>query len=107
MKKLIGKIGIITQLIFLVLLVTPALAADPPAEPGIQVYVDDALLSLDVAPVLQQNRTLVPLRGIFEALGAQVEWNGQEKSVSATKGTSDMAPDWEHPGQKEWAERAA
>lgn len=86
MKKLIGKIGIITQLIFLVLLVTPALAADPPAEPGIQVYVDDALLSLDVAPVLQQNRTLVPLRGIFEALGAQVEWNGQEKSVSATKG---------------------
>ncbi len=36
-------------------------------------------------PVIENGRTLVPLRSIFEALGAEVEWNNEEKSVLSTK----------------------
>lgn len=77
---------LLIQLILLVLLITPAAAVDTQSESVIRVYIDDSLLSLDVAPIIQQGRTLVPLRAIFEALGAEVQWNGAEQSVSAKKG---------------------
>ncbi len=32
------------------------------------------------------NRTMVPLRKIFELLGAEIEWNGSTQTVVATKG---------------------
>lgn len=65
----------------------PAAAINPqPEPPGIQVFIDGNLLQLDVAPVLEQGRTLVPLRAIFEALGAEVEWEQDQQRVAATKG---------------------
>ncbi len=39
----------------------------------------------DVAPVIAEDRTLLPLRSIAEALGAGVEWNGDTKTVAITK----------------------
>jgi hypothetical protein len=33
-------------------------------------------------PVIVDGRTLVPVRGVFEALGAEVNWNGDTKQVS-------------------------
>ena len=33
-----------------------------------------------------EGRTLVPLRAIFEALGASVEWDGETRKVSSTRG---------------------
>ncbi|MGU3470209.1 copper amine oxidase N-terminal domain-containing protein [Paenibacillus sp. D51F] len=38
-------------------------------------------------PVIEKGRTLVPLRGVFEAMGAQVEWNQFDQSIKATRGT--------------------
>lgn len=58
----------------------PAHAAAPAP---IQVQVDGAPLPLDPAPLIEQGRTLVPLRGLFEALGATVEWDGQTRTVTA------------------------
>ncbi|WP_134702433.1 copper amine oxidase N-terminal domain-containing protein [Ammoniphilus sp. YIM 78166] len=40
----------------------------------------------DQPPMMVQNRTLVPLRGIFEALGAEVQWQAETETVIATKG---------------------
>ncbi|MUG46421.1 hypothetical protein GNP95_15640 [Paenibacillus woosongensis] len=40
----------------------------------------------DQPPILQNGRTLVPLRGIFETLGATVHWNQTEETVTAFKG---------------------
>ncbi|WP_180270661.1 copper amine oxidase N-terminal domain-containing protein [Sporanaerobium hydrogeniformans] len=37
-------------------------------------------------PLLLEERTYVPLRFVSEALGAKVEWNGEEKSALLTKG---------------------
>lgn len=39
--------------------------------------------TLDVAPVIVDGRTLVPLRFIAEALGAKVEWDGGEQRIYA------------------------
>ncbi len=39
----------------------------------------------DVAPVVVEDRALLPLRSIAEALDAGVEWNGETKTVSITK----------------------
>ncbi|MBS7298270.1 MAG: DUF4163 domain-containing protein [Eubacteriales bacterium] len=36
---------------------------------------------LDVAPFAQNNRTLVPLRAVSEALGADVMWSGEDSTV--------------------------
>ena len=56
----------------------------PPA-PGIRVLLDGSPLSFDVAPQVINGRTLVPLRAIFEALGAEVEWVGATQTATATK----------------------
>lgn len=37
-----------------------------------------------VNPEMINNRTMVPMRKIFEVVGAEVEWNGEEKIVVAT-----------------------
>ena len=40
----------------------------------IDVIVNGRTLDLDVAPVIVNDRTMVPMRAIFEALGAEVNW---------------------------------
>lgn len=59
----------------------------------IKVNTDEVTVSLnnneivfDQAPIIINGRTLVPLRAIFEALGATVEWNGETQTVTSTKG---------------------
>lgn len=39
----------------------------------------------DVAPVIKNGRTMLPVRFIAEALGAKVEWNGAEQKVTVKK----------------------
>ena len=50
----------------------------------ISIYVNGNKLYSDVAPQIIDGSTLVPLRVIFEALGATVEWNQETKTVSST-----------------------
>jgi uncharacterized protein YkwD len=40
--------------------------------------------------IIENNRTLVPMRGIFEALGASVSWDGKTNSVKAVKGNTSI-----------------
>ncbi len=51
---------------------------------GIKVELDNLRLEFDVLPIIQNGRTLVPMRAIFEALGADVEWNGETQTITAT-----------------------
>lgn len=53
---------------------------------GISVYVNGEKIKFDVEPVLINNRTMVPLRAIFEALGAVVTW---DNTTSTAKGVLD------------------
>ncbi|MBR4110739.1 MAG: copper amine oxidase N-terminal domain-containing protein [Clostridia bacterium] len=37
-----------------------------------------------VNPEMINNRTMVPMRKIFEVVGAQIEWDGEERKITAT-----------------------
>ncbi len=55
----------------------------------ITIMVDGKYVDCSVygqLPVIVEGRTLVPLRSVFEALGATVEWNDAERSVTSVKG---------------------
>lgn len=52
---------------------------------GIPVYLNGQRLYFDVPPQLINGRTMVPFRKIFEALGAQVDYEAETKTVRATK----------------------
>lgn len=54
------------------------------AEP-IKVYIDNSRLDMEVTPQIQNGRTLVPLRAIFEALGADINWDPVTRTVTGTK----------------------
>lgn len=54
--------------------------------PPIKVEINGSTLKVDgQEPVLIDGRTFVPMRAIFEALGAKVTWNGGERSVIGVK----------------------
>ena len=75
MKKLI--LGILTA----AMLAVPVFA-----HPPISVFVDDAPLSFDQPPIIQDDRTLVPMRVIFQAMGAEVSWDEPAQTVTAVRG---------------------
>ena len=54
-------------------------------EPPITVLLDGKPVSFDVQPQLINSRTMVPMRAIFEALGATVEWDEASQSVTSKK----------------------
>lgn len=57
--------------------VIPALAATP------SIILNGQALQCDTPPVIEDGNTLVPMRAIFEGLGAQVAWDGPTKTVTA------------------------
>jgi len=53
------------------------------ASSEISIMLNDTPIELDVAPIIEDGRTLVPLRAILEALGANVDWNDQTQTATA------------------------
>ncbi len=51
----------------------------------ISVLYDGKRIGFDQLPIIENGRTLVPLRAIFEKIGAEVEWNGETRTVTASK----------------------
>ncbi|MCX7715170.1 MAG: stalk domain-containing protein [Clostridia bacterium] len=52
-------------------------------EKSIDVVVNNNKVLFDVDPIIANGRALVPMRAIFEALGASVEWNEATKTITA------------------------
>ena len=50
-------------------------------------YVFGNKVTNDVAPIIRNERTMLPIRFIAEALGAQVFWNADEQKVIIIKGS--------------------
>ncbi len=78
MKKLYSMI--IALICSFMLLSTAAVADD-----GITVLLDGQSVEFDVPPAILNDRTMVPMRAVFEALGASVEWDDATKTASAKK----------------------
>ncbi len=49
----------------------------------IKVIIDGDEITFDQKPIIENSRTLVPMRAIFEALGATVEWFPETESIVA------------------------
>lgn len=75
------KLLIVVIIIFSMLLVSTAFAAEP-----IKVYIDNTRLDMEVMPQIRDGRTLVPMRAIFEALGAEVKWDNDSREASGKLG---------------------
>lgn len=56
--------------------------AAPQNSNNITVTVDWEEIEFDVPPTIINGRTMVPLRAIFEALDAQVKWDGTTRTVT-------------------------
>lgn len=62
-----------------------------PALAGIRVELNGRQVAFDVPPRIENGRTLVPLRAIFEALGAEVNWDPEARRVIATRGATAVS----------------
>ena len=60
------------------------------AEDNITVTVNGNKLNFDQPPIIKDGRTLVPLRAIFEALGAEVLWIEDEQAIAAQSGDTTI-----------------
>lgn len=78
MKKVISALLIIIMTMSTI--VMPAMAKD-----NITVEIDGREIIFDVQPQIINDRTMVPLRAIFEALGASVEWNQEKQMVTSVR----------------------
>ena len=56
------------------------------AERDISVKLDGNSIVFDQPPIIESGRTLVPVRAIFEALGATVDWLPETRTVVSIKG---------------------
>ena len=52
--------------------------------PEINVILNGAGIEFDVPPQIIDNRTMVPMRAIFEVLGYEIEWDGETQMITAT-----------------------
>ena len=68
MKKIISLIAGLS-------LLSALICAPAQAEDEITVYANGEKVYFDTPPIVVQDRTLVPMRALFEALGADVTWD--------------------------------
>ncbi len=64
-------------------------AADPTQK--ITVKVNGEEVAFDQSPILYRDRTMVPMRAIFEKLGATVSWNDASQTASGVKGGTNVS----------------
>ncbi|KAF1085288.1 hypothetical protein SPSYN_01424 [Sporotomaculum syntrophicum] len=65
---------------------TTSLPTSVMATQPITVMLNDEQLQFDASPVMENDRVLVPLRTVFEALGAVVDYDATTETITATKG---------------------
>lgn len=51
----------------------------------ITIILNGKRVKTDTDPIIANDRTLVPMRAVFEEMGCTVEWNGEGRSVTVTR----------------------
>ncbi len=67
-----------------------ALPLVPARAQGVRVLVDGQIVAFDQPPVMVGGRVLVPLRGVFEQLGATVQWDPANNLVATQRGDTQV-----------------
>lgn len=89
MKKLLYK-AVAHILTIAAVLICLTSCAEAQVSEEITVSLDGSLIEFDVPPQIISNRTMVPMRAFFEALGMDVEWEPDTQLVSAAFPESDI-----------------
>lgn len=71
----------ITTLIVMIAIIVSLLVPQTVFANNIRVTLNGEEIQFDQPPVMLNDRTLVPVRAIFEAMGATVIWNGQTEVI--------------------------
>lgn len=56
----------------------------------ISITIDDQPLVSSSAPIIENDRVLVPMRSIMESLGYEIVWDGATRSVTGTKDGTEI-----------------
>ena len=72
------------SLLLALLVLSTASAAVGSAAPEVKILVDGSVLETDVQPIIINDRIMLPLRVIFEKIGAKVSWDESERKITAT-----------------------
>ncbi|KAB2336765.1 copper amine oxidase N-terminal domain-containing protein [Cytobacillus depressus] len=76
--------------VFVLLLGLAMPASSSAAGTEIKIIIDGRVISVDQPPIIQNGRTLVPLRSIFEGLQAVVDYNSKTKVITAQRGSTTI-----------------
>lgn len=79
-------LGIVISIISIFLLNT-VLAS----EQDVSVFYNNTEIGFDVKPIVENDRVLVPMRKIFEVIGAKVDWDVLSNTAYATKNEIEIA----------------
>lgn len=84
MKKK-SKICFFASMVSLLTAATAVCAHAEENQDQVSILCRNQFIISDQPAVIQEGRTLVPMRAIFEALGAEVTWNDDTQTVEGTK----------------------
>jgi N-acetylmuramoyl-L-alanine amidase len=96
MEKLIRPVhthiaSILFITVFLIMAALGGTAMSATVAPALTVILNNQQLRFnEVAPIIENGRTLVPLRVIFEAMGATVDWDPATGTATATRGNTTV-----------------
>lgn len=86
MRNVIVRKNILASVFAFLLILTTFVPAKPcNAATSVRVLFDGNYLDFDVAPIIENDRTLAPFRKISEALGAEIQWSQETQTVTAYK----------------------
>ncbi len=83
MKKIVAVF--LTSIMLIATTAIPAFADE-----NIKVLLNGQEMSFDVPPQIINNRTMIPMRAIFEELGFSVEWQQETQSVIVANNITQM-----------------
>jgi len=88
-SKMMGEWRTVKKFVFLFAALVCLLTISPPVQaayPEITITVNGSRIASDVKPYIDSNnRTMVPIRFVAEALGSEVDWNQETKGVSVKR----------------------
>ena len=58
---------------------------------NINVIYNDKILSFATPPMIENDRTLVPMRFLFEQMGAEVSWDGATRTAVVDKANDEIS----------------
>ena len=54
------------------------------ADDGINLYLDGERITSNPSPIIVNSRTMIPVRAVFEKMGAKISWDNETRTVTVS-----------------------